>query len=260
MSEHDETHDTLANLEMHRRATGAHPSASKLPWLLFALLAFGAVAFLFLAHLPMRKELKDLQQLWYDTRQANTTLDEQVGELERLRDELEQAKAQLAAEVERKDAALQEMQTTQAELENTLENQIKAGDVQIKTKDGQLVVNLADKIMFTSGDEELNDSGKEVLMQMGETLKSIEGKIIQIGGHTDTIPISEKLQEKYPTNWHLSSARAINVVRFLQEECGVPGSRLAVAGFSEYHPIAGNRTRAGRKKNRRIELLFLNAP
>jgi len=119
------------------------------------------------------------------------------------------------------------------------------------------VVDLIDKIVFDSGEAELNDAGKEVLRQVGETLAKVPDEILQVTGHTDNKPISRKLAERFPTNWELSVARATNVVRFLQEEVKIPGDRLVAAGMAEYRPVATNRTATGRRRNRRIEVRLL---
>ena len=91
---------------------------------------------------------------------------------------------------------------------------------------------------------------------MGAVLAAIDDKQIQVSGHTDRTPISDKLTGQFPTNWELSTARAINVVRFLSEKASVPPQRLIASGYGEYHPIANNKTAAGRAKNRRIEILL----
>jgi len=71
------------------------------------------------------------------------------------------------------------------------------------------------------------------------------------------VPVSKPLQDKYPTNWELSVARATNVVRFLQD-VGVPPERLVASGRGEYDPVASNDTPEGRQKNRRIEIMLID--
>jgi len=65
------------------------------------------------------------------------------------------------------------------------------------------------------------------------------------------------VRDKYPTNWELSAARAITVVRYLSEQQGVPGRQLVAAGFARFRPVASNRTQEGRARNRRIEIAVL---
>jgi len=84
----------------------------------------------------------------------------------------------------------------------------------------------------------------------------MDDKQIQVSGHTDSHPISEKLATQFPTNWELSTARAVNVVRFLQEKANVPAKNLVATGYGEYHPIASNKSSSGRARNRRIEILL----
>jgi chemotaxis protein MotB len=74
------------------------------------------------------------------------------------------------------------------------------------------------------------------------------------------VPISDRLVRKYPTNWELSSARAMNVVRFLQDDVAINPARLEAVGLSEYHPVAANGTESGRIQNRRIEIELLPNP
>lgn len=64
-------------------------------------------------------------------------------------------------------------------------------------------------------------------------------------------------QERFPTNWELSTARATNVVRFLQESGNIPGERLVAMGFAQYRPAASNASASGRQQNRRIELVLI---
>jgi chemotaxis protein MotB len=116
---------------------------------------------------------------------------------------------------------------------------------------------MVDKILFPSGEAEITPAGLEILDRVGKVLKNTEGKIIRVEGHTDNVPIHPNLQKKFPTNWELSTARATNVVRFLQEKVGIKGTRLQVIGMSEYSPVADNKTPEGRSQNRRIEITLL---
>ena len=109
------------------------------------------------------------------------------------------------------------------------------------------------EVLFPSGSAELQLEGKKQLKKVSDILKNISSKIpediqwiLRVDGHTDTVPISSS---KYPSNWELSQARALSVVRFLIEN-GIPAHKLAAAGFSEFHPIDGQNL----KLNRRIEL------
>jgi chemotaxis protein MotB len=98
-----------------------------------------------------------------------------------------------------------------------------------------------------------------VIARVGGVLANIADKQIHVSGHTDNQPITGKLLERYPSNWELSMARAMTIVRFLQDTAKVPPERLVATGQGEYHPIASNKTTKGRARNRRIEILLTPA-
>ena len=123
--------------------------------------------------------------------------------------------------------------------------------------ENRLSVAMVAKILFPSGEAEITPEGIEVLTRIGEILKSTRGKIIRVEGHTDNVRIAPQLQQKFPTNWELSTTRATNVVRFLQDKVGIEGARIRAVGMSEYHPVASNETHDGRIQNRRIEIVLL---
>jgi len=97
----------------------------------------------------------------------------------------------------------------------------------------------------------------EVLRRVGGVVKEVADKEIRIEGYTDNVPISSRLQQKFPTNWELSAARAVNVLRFLQERIGIPGERISACGFGEFKPVADNATAEGRALNRRIQIVLV---
>lgn len=138
-----------------------------------------------------------------------------------------------------------------------MKKEIKQGQIKIIQLSDRLSVVMAEKILFPSGDAEITSGGLNVLERVGIVLKNTQHKIIRVEGHTDNDQINPSLQKKYPTNWELSTARATNVVRFLQEKVGLDAEFLQPIGMSEYHPVASNKTQAGRSQNRRIEITLL---
>ena len=118
-------------------------------------------------------------------------------------------------------------------------------------------MKIVNRIVFDTGSAEVNAEGLQVLNTVGELLKkSLEGREIRVEGHTDSRTIGPELAEKYPTNWELSVARAVNVVRYLQEKVKIPPSKLYAVGYGPYRPIADNDTEEGRALNRRIEIVL----
>jgi len=113
------------------------------------------------------------------------------------------------------------------------------------------------EVLFASGSAELGEPGQEQLARLAETLREISAKIpkdidwvLRVDGHTDKIPIHTA---QFPSNWELSTARAISVVKFLKSR-GIPPNRLAAAGFGEYQPLDPRDDEIAYRRNRRIEL------
>jgi chemotaxis protein MotB len=164
---------------------------------------------------------------------------------------------QLTAASRQKEEEINKLKQTYDELVKDMEAEIKQGEIQITRLADRLSVSLVDRILFPSGEADITPAGLKVLERVGNVLKNSEGKIIRVEGHTDNVAISDRLRQKFPTNWELSTARATNVVRFLQEKVGIEPQRLNAVGLSEYHPIATNATARGRSQNRRIEIGLL---
>lgn len=164
---------------------------------------------------------------------------------------------QTTAVSRQKEEEINRLKHTYDELVKDMEAEIKQGEIQITRLADRLSVSMVDRILFPSGEADITPAGLKVLERVGKVLKASEGKIIRVDGHTDNVAISDRLKGKFPTNWELSTARATNVVRFLQEKVGIEPERLHAAGLSEYHPIASNATVRGRSQNRRIEIGLL---
>ncbi|MCZ6467054.1 MAG: peptidoglycan -binding protein [Alphaproteobacteria bacterium] len=113
------------------------------------------------------------------------------------------------------------------------------------------------EVLFASGSAELGKQGTEQLGRLADTLREISMKIpkdidwiLRIDGHTDKVPIHTA---QFPSNWELSSARAISVVKFLKSR-EIPANRLVAAGFGEHQPLDDRDDEIGYRRNRRIEL------
>ena len=178
---------------------------------------------------------------------------------------LDQEKAALANRLEEQIASLSkakaqeidQLKATYDTLTANMKGEIEEGQVTITKLADRLSVRMVDRILFSSGEAEISPAGLKVLQRVGNILKNAERKVIRVEGHTDNVPISDKLVEKFPTNWELSTTRASNVVRFLQEKVSIDPTRLEAVGLSEYHPVVGNSTARGRSQNRRIEIALL---
>lgn len=139
------------------------------------------------------------------------------------------------------------------DLAKKLAETFKSEQLSVKVRDGKMVIEMSDDVLFDSGQAEVNDSGKKVLKQLANVLKDMKDREFLVAGHTDNVPISSS---KFEDNWDLSSSRASNVVRYLSDK-GVDPGNLAAAGFSKFDPIAPNKTDKGKAKNRRIEIILM---
>ena len=130
---------------------------------------------------------------------------------------------------------------------------VNSGKLKIRIVNGQMVVQMASNILFETGKADLSSEGKDALKDLASILMTIKDRKFQIAGHTDNVPIRSR---KFPSNWELSSARAVTVVKFLQEN-GVDPVTISAAGFAEYQPTASNDSEEGKAANRRIEITLL---
>jgi len=198
-------------------------------------------------------------------RQELTSLNNEKSELTARTQSLETSVAELSKQLadtlakssKQKEEEIQRLNSAHEQLMNELQTEIQNKEIQITQLADRLSVSLLDKILFPSGEADITPAGLKVLERVGNIIKNVQDKIIRVEGHTDNVPIHPRLQKQFPTNWELSTARANNVVRFLQDKIGMDATRLQAVGLSEYHPLASNATASGRSQNRRIEIALL---
>lgn len=190
--------------------------------------------------------------------------DELAKRVRDLESDLEAARTAKAGEVDDKTKAeLEELRKQKAaadarlktfdELVAKFKKMIDAGKLEINVRRGQIVLALETDVLFESGKTEIKEGGKGALKEIAETIRTVAGRRFQVAGHTDTAPIKTK---EYPSNWELSTARAVVVVKLLVAE-GVKPSVLAASGFAEFDPVGNNTSAQGRAKNRRIEIILV---
>ena len=159
--------------------------------------------------------------------------------------------------IEKQTKVIRDLHATRTKIESSLKKQIENQEIKLEEIEGKLKVTLVDKILFDTGKVKIAKRGKEVLLELSDTLRENKDQNIVVEGHTDDVPIGLGLIEKYPTNWELSATRAVGVVRFLQEKGWLEPERLTATGYSYYKPVASNDTPEGRRQNRRIEIILV---
>jgi chemotaxis protein MotB len=124
--------------------------------------------------------------------------------------------------------------------------------VDVFLEDRGIVLEISDAMLFDPAKADLKPESLDVLSSLAEVLRRVDNRII-VEGHTDNVPINTFL---FPSNWELSVARAVVVVRFLVEIKGLEPERFAANGHGEFHPVASNLTDEGRAKNRRVNVVI----
>jgi chemotaxis protein MotB len=194
----------------------------------------------------------DLRKLQLRLSTSQTELRDSQAQLSQSRTELEASQAQLET-MRRIEAETKKRNEIYAQFVKELQKMIDGGQLTVSIEQGRIVINLPDNVLFASGSATINGEGKAAIGQIAEVIKHFADRRFQIEGHTDNVPIKSA---RFPSNWELSTARALSVVHLMIEEGVAPGN-VSAAGFGEFHPRADNDTPEGRSLNRRIEIIML---
>ncbi|MFQ5543024.1 MAG: OmpA family protein [Nitrospiria bacterium] len=200
------------------------------------------------------EEIKNLKTILKEKNDRTLELQDRLASEEKSKNRLLEVK-RIAQEKEQKLQELQETARTRKALIDKLRSEINEGNVTISQMKGRLSVQIVNKILFPSGSTQITQQGKDVLKKVAKILKTLKKNTIRIEGHTDNVPIGHGLIHKFPSNWELSTARATEVVRHLENEAVNPENMVAV-GMSQYKPITSNDSPEGRQMNRRIEIVL----
>jgi chemotaxis protein MotB len=126
-------------------------------------------------------------------------------------------------------------------------------EIQVTRTQQGIRLSFEDQILFDFGKAGINPAGNALLDQIAKAIKK-EPAAVRVEGHTDHIPIQTA---RFPSNWELSVARAVNVVKYFAEVCNIDPHRLSAVGYGESRPVVANDTPANRMKNRRVEILLI---
>jgi chemotaxis protein MotB len=143
--------------------------------------------------------------------------------------------------------------TTEEEIKDSIKSLDSEADIGVTyTKEG-VVITLENTILFESAVADINPRAFPVLDKIAAIIKKTS-KPIRIEGHTDDDPIHT---EMFPSNWELSTARAVNVVKYFVESGKIPPQRLSAVGYGEAKPIFPNDTSDHKARNRRVEIVLM---
>ncbi len=203
-----------------------------------------------------KEQLKKAEQELAAAREKVTATQDELAELEAkkqaLQKELSDSQEKMAT-LSNIEAETKRRNEIYAQFVNRLKTMIDGGQLTVSIEQGRIVINLPNNVLFKSGSAHLNPDGKEALTQIAAVLSQFSDRRFQIEGHTDNMPIKSA---RFPSNWELSTSRALTVIHLLTD-MGVSPENISAAGFGEFHPRADNETEEGRKLNRRIEIIML---
>lgn len=204
----------------------------------------------------------DLQKRLDDDTNLVATMKQRLEKLGQNVDGLVKEKAQIAAAMADTAARLEELRKQKAaadaraqtyrDLVAKLHSMIDSGQLKVATREGRMIIELPNDILFDSGRTDVKADGKAALAKVAQVLASVPDREFLVAGHTDNVPIRT---EQFPSNWELSTRRAVEVVHYLVSQ-GMNPKKLAAAGYGEFDPIAANDTNEHRAQNRRIEIVL----
>src|SRR5580704_13187494 len=136
-------------------------------------------------------------------------------------------------------------------LSKELEDEIKAGKVEVSMEPRGLVVSLKQAAFFPSGTDTVEPSTYPIIAKLAGALKGVTNPL-QVEGHTDSVPIHSS---RFRSNWELSAARSIAMMELLSSRFGIDQKRIAIVGFADTQPETTDDTPEGRAKNRRVDIV-----
>ena len=221
--------------------------------------------------------IEELEGQLADSRRENQALEDRITALEARNGELVERLRALGEEVEGLESERGNLESSLAETQRALEelrarerqaqarlatfrqmlsrfqSMIDSGRLRVRIVRNRMLIELSDNILFDSGRADLKPEGETALSEIVAVLNTIGERQFQVAGHTDNVPMRSS---RFDSNWHLSSARAVTVARFMIEQ-GLSAERISAAGYADTQPVASNESAEGRAQNRRIEIVLL---
>lgn len=190
-------------------------------------------------------------QLRKELERLGKNVDAMLSEKGTLSGALADAKTRLE-ELRRAEAAAEARAALFRQLAVRFHKMVDAGQLAIVLRQGRMVIQMPNDVLFDSGQVVIKPQGREALDLVASVLRGIPDRHFQVAGDTDNVPIQTA---RFASNWELSTARAVEVVKFLVAH-GMAPEVLSASGYGEFDPVAANDTEAGRRQNRRIEIVL----
>lgn len=210
----------------------------------------------------LQQQVADLQKKYDSSTALVGQLKQRLAQLGQNVDQLSTEKGQLTAGLQDAEARLEELRKQKAAAEaraatfrglvEKLRSMIDAGQLQVTIRNGRMLIVLPNDVLFDSGRTDLKPAGKAAVGQVATVLAGMGDRRFLVAGHTDNVPIKSG---RFPSNWELSTARAVEVTKLLVAG-GMKPEVLGAAGYAEFDPVAANDTPENKARNRRIEIVL----
>jgi chemotaxis protein MotB len=141
----------------------------------------------------------------------------------------------------------------EGDIRRALQLETKSLPVTVSQDERGVIVHIQEELLFASGSADLKSASLETLDRLAEVFRTMPNDI-RVEGHTDDVPISTRA---FPSNWHLSVGRALNVGYYLIQKHQMNPEKVSVVGYSEYRPLAPNTSAANRSLNRRVDIVVV---
>jgi chemotaxis protein MotB len=199
------------------------------------------------------KARKDLEAKLADAQkrseELNKLLQGTAADKDKLDKLLQSSNAQLE-DLAKQKAAAEARAATYKSLTDRLRSMIDSGKLSVRIRKGRMLISLPNDVLFDSGSAVLKRAGQDAIAQVAQALAGFSDRQFLVAGHTDDKPIRST---RFPSNWELSTERAVVVTRFLISK-GMKPDSLGAVGYGEFDPVASNDSEEHRKQNRRIEI------
>ncbi|HET9752956.1 MAG TPA: OmpA family protein [Myxococcales bacterium] len=214
-----------------------------------------------------KAQLAETQKKLEDTEAARKDLEAKLAEAQKRSDELNKLLQGTAADKDKLDkllassnqqleelakqkAAADARAATYKSLTDKLRSMIDSGKLSVKIRKGRMLISLPNDVLFDSGSATIKKAGQDALAQVAQALAEFSDRQFLVAGHTDDRAIHTA---RFPSNWELSTARAVTVTRFLVSK-GMKPEQLGALGYGEFDPVVPNDSEENRALNRRIEI------
>ncbi len=139
-------------------------------------------------------------------------------------------------------------------LAGELQEEIERGLMTVSLEPRGLVIGFREAAFFPTGEATISPDRMDAIAKVAAVIRRLPNPV-RMEGHTDSVPIHN---EKYASNWELSAARAIAMLKLFADRFGVPKERMSIAAYADNAPVASNETEEGRARNRRVDIILLS--